>query len=124
MRNFDYNKNLKDRARVLRKNSTRAEIRLWSELLRAKQMFGYRFLRQRPVDVYITDFFNKDLKLIIEVDGTSHDSRSASDIKRDRKLKKMGYSILRFTNEEIFFDLNAVKKKIKTRISVLEQSPL
>lgn len=124
MRNMDYNKNLKERARVLRKNSTHAEIRLWCELLRAKQMLGYKFLRQRPIGLYIVDFFNKDLKLIVEVDGSSHDSRSLQDFERDRKLEKMGYSILRFTNEEILFDLVNVKEKIMDRILALEQSPL
>ena len=124
MQNLDYNKNLKERARELRKNSTRAEIRLWCELLRAKQMLGYKFLRQRPIDLYIVDFFNKDLKLIVEVDGSSHDSRSSQDLERDRKLVNMGYSILRFTNEEIFFALDNVKEKIVDRILVLEQSPL
>ena len=124
MRNLDYNKNLKERARILRKNSTRAEIRLWCELLRKKQMLGYRFLRQRPIDMYIVDFFNKDLKLIIEVDGKSHDSKSNSDIERDCKLGEMGYSTLRFTNEEILYDSVTAEKKIKTRISELEKSPL
>ncbi len=121
---MDYNKNLKERARELRKNSTRAEIRLWCELLRAKQMLGYKFLRQRPIDLNIVDFFNKDLKLIVEVDGSSHDSRSLQDFERDRKLEKMGYPILRFTNEEILFDLDNVKEKIMDRILALEQSPL
>jgi len=124
MKNVDYNKNLKEKARVLRTNSTRAEIRLWCELLRAKQMLDYRFLRQRPIDLYIVDFFNKDLKLIVEVDGSSHDSRSIQDVERDRKFDKRGYSILRFTNEEILLDLDNVKEKIMDRILALEQSPL
>ena len=124
MRNLNYNKNLKERARVLRKNSTRAEIRLWCELLRAKQMLGYKFLRQRSIDMYIADFFSKYLKLIVEVDGSSNDSRSVQDEKKKKKLEIMGYSIPRFTNEDIMVDIKAVELKIKTLIYELEQSPL
>ena len=124
MRNLDYNKNLKERARMLRKNSTRAEIRLWSELLKAKGILGYRFLRQRPIDLYIVDFLNKDLKLIVEVDGSSHDSKSVQDAEKDKRLGAKGYSILRFTNEDIMFDLETVKEKIEKRIFELKQSPL
>lgn len=67
-----YNKKLKPLARKLRNNSTPAEIRLWSEILQAKKMEGYSFLRQRPVLNFIADFVCKELKLIIEVDGSSH----------------------------------------------------
>lgn len=70
--NCYYNKNLKELARKLRKDSTKAEIRLWQELLQNKQMYGYAFLRQRPVMNFIADFMCKELMLIIEVDGYTH----------------------------------------------------
>ena len=68
-----YHKDLKEIARKLRNDSTPAEIRLWTKLLRSKQMKGYQFLRQRPVLNYIADFMCKELRLIIEVDGESHE---------------------------------------------------
>lgn len=71
---LEYNKELNEIARKLRKESTPAEIRLWTKLLHAKKMKGYQFLRQRPVLNYIADFMCKELKLIIEVDGESHES--------------------------------------------------
>ncbi|MFD2603727.1 endonuclease domain-containing protein [Flavobacterium suzhouense] len=63
-----YNPNLKELARQLRNGSTKAEIVLWQKLKR-KQMYGYDFDRQKPVDNYILDFFCHDLMLGIEVDG-------------------------------------------------------
>ncbi|MBN2773661.1 MAG: DUF559 domain-containing protein, partial [Prolixibacteraceae bacterium] len=68
----NYNKELKDFARKLRNNSTLAEVILWDKLLKKKQLRNYQFLRQRSIDIYIVDFFCKDLKLVIEVDGTYH----------------------------------------------------
>lgn len=67
--NFYYNKDIKELARRLRNNSTKAEVVLWKEILRGGKMHGYTFLRQRPVKTCIADFMNKDLRLIIEVDG-------------------------------------------------------
>ena len=66
MDNNNYNKNLKQFARNHRKDGTKAEIKLWCEVLRSKQMMGYPFLRQRPIANYIADFFSKDLNLVIE----------------------------------------------------------
>jgi very-short-patch-repair endonuclease len=86
-----YIKGLKEIARKLRKNSTPAEIRLWTKLLRAKKMNGYQFLRQRPVLNLIADFMCKELKLIIEVDGESHESENQwyKDTERQRELETL-----------------------------------
>lgn len=67
-----YNTSLQPFANKLRKNMTKAEACLWKYALRARQMKGYQFRRQRPVINYIADFMCKDLMLIIEVDGLSH----------------------------------------------------
>ena len=66
-----YNPNLKELARQLRNNSTKAEIILWQKL-KGKQMYGYDFHRQKPIDNYLIDFFCHELMLGIEVDGYSH----------------------------------------------------
>ena len=68
-----YNKNLKEFARELRSESvSKAEKRIWKAFLSRKQFKGLRFLRQRPIDYFIVDFFCPELKLIIEIDGNSH----------------------------------------------------
>ena len=111
--NYHYNKKLKPLARRNRKDSTKAEIRLWCELLRAKQMKGYSFLRQRPADNYIADFMCKKLNLIIEVDGYSHNFKYEEDIKRQKALESLGLTVLTFTDEEVIKDLNNVQKALE-----------
>ena len=71
--NLYYNKKLKEFARRLRKQTTNAEVKLWNEVLRGRQMHGYTFLRQRPILYFIADFMCKELMLIIEVDGYTHE---------------------------------------------------
>lgn len=112
--NFGYNKKLKELARNLRKNSTRAEIRLWAELLRAGQMEGYTFLRQRPVLNFIADFMCKELMLIIEIDGSSHEIEDKwyKDKQRQKELEEFGFTILRFTDKEVLNDLDAVHQNL------------
>ncbi len=110
-----YKKELKGIAGQLRKNSTPAEIRLWSKLLRAKQMKGYQSLRQRPTLNYIADFMRKELKLIIEVDGEIHEFENQwyKDKSRQQELEEYGFTVLRFLDEEIFKDLENVGKVIE-----------
>ncbi|SMO79124.1 endonuclease domain-containing protein [Gracilimonas mengyeensis] len=68
-----YNKKLKPVAKSLRQRMTKAEACLWKYALKNRQHRGYTFNRQRPVLDYVADFMCKELKLIIEVDGSSHD---------------------------------------------------
>jgi very-short-patch-repair endonuclease len=68
---------LKEYARELRKNATFTERLLW-KYLRAGQLNGYRFLRQKPIDEYIVDFFCERLKLVIEIDGETHNDKERS----------------------------------------------
>lgn len=113
--NNNYNINLKQFAREHRNDSTKAEIRLWCELLRNKQMMGYPFLRQRPIGDYIVDFFSKPLNLVIETDGLSHFDAEVveKDELKEKEIKKLGYSILRFDDDEIMNDLENVRREIE-----------
>ena len=105
-----YKKTLKPLARKLRGDMTKAEVKIWNDLLRKKQLFGFKFLRQRPIDKYIVDFFCKELNLIIEIDGYSHHFEEVydKDIKRQKELEDLGFSILRFSDEEVLNDFNNV----------------
>ena len=85
--NNHYNKNLKQYSRENRSNSTIGERILW-KYLKKRQINNLKFLRQRPMDKYIVDFFQPDLKLIIEIDGPSHDEiRWKYNQEREEKLK-------------------------------------
>ncbi|MFC3562010.1 endonuclease domain-containing protein [Pedobacter jamesrossensis] len=116
--NNNYNKNLKSFARSNRKEGTKAEIRLWCELLRNRQMHGYPFLRQRPIGNYIADFFSKDLKLIIEVDGLTHnwEEQLQRDKKRELDLTEMGFNVIRFNDCEVIDDIENVNRTIENYI--------
>ena len=116
-----YNKNLKEYARKLRNNSTLAEVILWNKLLKKRQLRGYQFLRQRPIDNYIVDFFSKDLNLIIELDGEIHKFREGKDKERENNLRKLGYSFIRFKNEEIQYEFINVLRTLENFIDEFEK---
>jgi len=116
VKTFWYDPLLKERARELRKNSTKTEIFLWTKL-RKKQVLNFDFDRQVPIDHFIVDFYCKELMLAIEIDGSSHDGKLEYDIFREEKLNKLGIFILRFTNEDILYNMNTVISKIKKVIT-------
>ena len=107
-----YNPVLKDRARQLRKNMTLAEVLLWKRI-KGKQLRGYDFDRQRPIDEYIVDFFCKDLQLAIEVDGRSHDFKEESDQRRQKRLESLGIRVLRFWDVDVKNNLGDVVQRIE-----------
>ena len=107
-----YNPILKERARKLRNNSTQAEIFLWNHL-KKKQMRGFDFDRQRPIDNYIVDFYCKDLQLAIEIDGESHIGKEKYDEERQKKLESLGVRFLRFDDVVVRYDLDGVVKAIE-----------
>jgi very-short-patch-repair endonuclease len=116
-----YNPKLKQRARELRKNSTPSEIELW-KILRAGKMLGYTFNRQKPLDEFIVDFYNKKLKLVIEIDGDSHDGREEYDERRQQRLEKLGCKFLRFYDHDVMKHIEGVTYKIEQTIKQLEKS--
>ena len=104
---------LKERSREHRKEPTQAEDCLWQALRNSK--LGYKFRRQHPIHVYIADFICLDKKLIVEVDGGYHDDANQQylDEQRTRDLQSLGFSVIRFTNEEVLYHINEVVEKIK-----------
>ncbi len=123
---YHYNKNLRAYARKLRNDSTKAEIKIWSALLSAKQMMGYSFLRQRPIGNYIVDFFCKELMLVIEVDGLTHhwEETYEKDLRKEDYLRSLGYSILRFDDCEVINHIEQVSDCIQNFIfDYLETHP-
>ena len=114
-----YNPALKEKARNLRNNSTFTEIMLWNYLKR-KQMKGYDFHRQKPLDNYIVDFFCNELMLAIEVDGETHYGNGRRDEKRQRKLERYGIQFLRFDDLDVVHNLDGVLKNIEKWIDDYE----
>ena len=100
-----------ERARNLRRNSTDTEIRLWSRL-RRNQLNGHHFRRQVLIAPYIADFVCAAKKLIIEVDGGQHTERHAEDAVRTAHLEAQGYRVLRYWNNEVLANTDAVVEAI------------
>ena len=107
-----YNPALKEKARQLRNDSTKTEILLWT-FLRSRQLRGYDFHRQKPIDEYIVDFFCNELMLAIEIDGVSHIGKELYDAKRQRKLEDLGVRFLRFKDDDVFYNCDYVIKEIE-----------
>ncbi|MCL5036065.1 MAG: DUF559 domain-containing protein [Chloroflexi bacterium] len=102
-----YNRTLKPLARELRKNSTLSEVLLWNRL-KGRQLKGYRFSMQRPIDNYIVDFYCSKLKLAIEIDGMTHDYKLEKDAERQMLLESFGVNFLRFQDRDIKQNLEGV----------------
>lgn len=107
-----YNPALKEKARELRNNSTRTEI-LLRTFLKGRQLRGYDFHRQKPIDEYIVDFFCNELMLAIEIDGVSHIGKELYDTERQNRLEKLGVRFLRFKDDDVFYNCNYVVKEIE-----------
>ena len=108
--NHYYNKNLQPYANRLRKEMTKAEACLWKYVLRAGKLKGFQFRRQRPVLNYIADFMCKELMLVIEVDGITHqwEETIRKDEFRQRALEAAGFTVLRFSDEEVLNNIQVV----------------
>jgi very-short-patch-repair endonuclease len=109
---MEENMGLKTFARNLRKNSTDVERLLW-EHLRRQQLDGYKFRRQVVIEPYIVDFACFEAKLVIELDGGQHQVDKKKDQKRDEYLKRCGYLVLRFWNNDVINDIEGVIEVIR-----------
>ena len=97
--------------RKLRLAMTDAERKLWSAL-RAEQMHGYKFRRQHPFADFIVDFVSLDARLVIEVDGGQHGEAVERDARRSGALEAAGFRVLRFWNNEVINEFDAVIQRI------------
>ncbi len=106
-------------AKHLRRSMTNAEIVLWMHL--KKGINGIKIRRQHPIGLYIADFYCHKAKLIIEVDGPVHNNEEVkeSDQLRQKELERWGYTIIRFSNQQIIDQTEEVIKIIAAKISVL-----
>lgn len=118
-----YNPKLTALARKLRNESTETEIYLWLKL-KGKQMYGYDFHRQKPIDNYILDFFCYDLLLGIEVDGYSHEILKVynNDRIKEKRMNELGITILRFSDFEVLKDMENVIRAIEFFILEFEKT--
>jgi very-short-patch-repair endonuclease len=105
-----YNPKLKEKARHLRIRCTPSETLLWSKIRR--KSLGFEFHRQVPIDEYIVDFYCHELKLAIEVDGSSHINKYEYDLRRQKKLESLGVKFIRFEDIDVKRNINDVLRTL------------
>jgi very-short-patch-repair endonuclease len=118
-----YNPILKQRARELRNNPTLSEKVLW-KYLRARQLQGYQFQRQKPIDRYIVDFYCSKLRLVIEIDGITHIDKQEYDKRRENRLRNLGLHLLRFDGYYILDNITGALHVISNKIAELEKNTI
>ncbi len=115
--NKEFYRNFKYERERLKENMTSAETKLWEHLKNKK--LGVKFRRQHVIENYIPDFVALSIKLIIEVDGGIHIKLKKEDKARTKWLNFIGYSVIRFKNEEIENNIQEVLASIKKEIEKL-----
>jgi BirA family biotin operon repressor/biotin-[acetyl-CoA-carboxylase] ligase len=105
-----------ERARELRREATPAERLLWRYLARGQ--VGAKFSRQMPIGPYFADFLCRELMLVVEIDGFSHEMRQAADAVRTRAIEAAGYRVVRFTNADVLGDAEGVARAIEAVVRV------
>jgi len=110
-----------EKATILRENMTEAEMLLW-EKLKDRNLFRQKFRRQHPIDIFIVDFYCHPIRLVIEIDGGYHlnSEQKEYDIGRSAELENWELKIIRFTNNEIFANIDEVVRKIQTKVELCE----
>ncbi|ATQ67162.1 MULTISPECIES: endonuclease domain-containing protein [Methylosinus] len=101
------------RARELRREATSAEKTIWGRL-RNRSLGGFKFVRQEPIGPFIADFVCRDAKLIVVIDGETHSSAEeiAADARRTAFLNAEGYRVIRFTNQYVYKNAEAVAEAV------------
>lgn len=115
-----YNPRLKEKARLLRNDSTFSEILLWLKI--KGKALSYEFHRQVPIDEYIVDFYCHELKLAIEIDGSSHNNKYEYDLKRQGKLETLRVNFIRFDDIDVKRNMNDVLRALESVILEIEKS--
>ena len=95
------------RARELRQRQTAAESLLWC-VLRGRRLCGLKFRRQHPLPPFVVDFACIEMRFVVEIDGGYHDYLYANDLTRQQKIQAQGWRVIRFSNEEVLADVEAV----------------
>jgi len=112
----------RDYARGLRRRQTDAERRLWARL-RDRRLLGVKFARQVPIGPYVVDFCCRELKLIVELDGGQHATRTTYDASRTAFLEGQGYRVLRFWDNDALGNTDGVLHRIAQAVTAPSPRP-
>lgn len=106
-----------ERARALRREATGLERALWEFLSRSQT--GAKFSRQMPVGPFFADFLCRELSLVVELDGFSHDCAPERDARRDAWMAAHGFTVLRFSNDDVRDNVEGVVTAIRLEVERL-----
>jgi cyclase len=120
---YSNNVQYKSTRKTLRQQATKAEQVIW-KYIRAKQL-NVKFRRQYNIGTYIVDFYCHELKLIIEIDGGIHGDENVQKKDKERQawLEQHGYTVVRFTNEQVLNETEHVFTKLVSIITTTQQVP-
>jgi very-short-patch-repair endonuclease len=118
--NLKYLDELREIARQYRNNPTQTEKIFWNEVLQYDKI-KYRFLRQKPINRFILDFYCSKLLLAIEIDGDSHKTKKYLDNQRDLFLEKHQIKTIRYTNDQVLNELNKIRDNLNKIIKEREK---
>lgn len=104
--------------RMLRHNLTPAEKLLWSKVAN-RYFFGLKFRKQHGIGDYIVDFYCSEKSLVIEVDGDSHSLNHGYDKMRTSYLLGFGYTVVRYTNREVLYNIDGVMEDLARKLNLL-----
>ena len=110
-------------ARNMRKQMTEPETRIWLQL-RAERFEGVKFRRQKVIGRYIADFAANDPRLVVEIDGETHDADDPRDAIRTAHLIEHGYHVVRFSNRDVMANMEGVLMMLSQALSAARQAPL
>jgi len=116
-RYIPYKLSLTKKARENRNNPSKAEKKMWYEILRNKEFENYKFVRQKPLDNFIVDFYCSELSLAIEIDGDFHAEQIDYDVLRTKKLNSCGIEVIRYTNLEVINNVKGVYDDLKRKVA-------
>jgi len=119
---IEYNPRLKQIARKLRNDMTLSEILLWQHI-KGKQLSGYDFHRQKPINEYVVDFYCPRLKLVIEIDGDSHEGKEEADKIRQEKLESLGLTVMRFWDWDVKSNVDGIVEHLREWIEAHTTHP-
>jgi cyclase len=106
-----------NKAKLLRKDSTPAEKHFW-EIIRNRNVLDFKFRRQHPLLYYVADFYCHEALLVIELDGDIHNLEEIKkrDKEREKTITELGITVLRFSNDQIFLEIEKVLEKVETHL--------
>jgi very-short-patch-repair endonuclease len=107
--------------REFRRHSTEAEKKLWN-LLRSRSLAKYKFRRQHPIGIFVADFCCLEKRLVIELDGSVHQTRKAEDVKRTHLLEDKGFQVIRFWNSDVISNPEHVSSVINKALGSIHRS--